>query len=152
MLSWKWIAPVVIALAIVLAVNVSTPKPAEAFIDEIIAAYCNGDAEPGVVPPGQVKDGQSLVRALQATGFIESIDFSGLPAVIKITFNPDVPNSKFVAHTGVTEGDGHDHGDPGNPDDVTEPGDPGEPDFIFTPHIVVDSNFPAFAHCPRFNP
>lgn len=147
MLSWKWIAPIVIAVAIVFAVNVATPKPAEAFIDEIIAAYCNGDPAPGVVPPGQVRGGQSDVRALQATGLIESIDFSGLPDVIKITFNPDVPNSKIVAHVGHGN-----HGDPGNPDDVTIPGEPGEPDIIITPHFEPDPDFPAFAKCPRFNP
>ena len=138
MLSWKWIAPVVIALAIVLAGNVSTPRPAEAFIDEIIAAYCNGDAPPGVVPPGQVKGGQSLVRALQATGFIVSIVPTG-PNQLTITFDPTVPNSKFMAHGA------HDVVEP-------DPDGPGpEPELVLSPHIVPDPNFPAFEHCKRFN-
>lgn len=137
MLSWKWTAPVVVALAIMLAVNVSTPKPAEAFIDEMIAAFCNGDPAPGVVPRGQVREGTaSFVRALQATGFIESIDGN------LITFDPTVPSSKVVEHTGHG-----DHGDAGNPDQFPIPGG-----LIGTPHFVFDVTFPAFANCPLFNP
>ena len=141
MRSWKWMAPVVIALAIVLAVNVSTPRPAEAFIDEIIAAYCNGDAAPGVVPPGQGPGGRAFVRALQASGFIESIVFVPGPTggTLTINFNPDAPNSKFRSTGGdVSEGD---------------PDGPGpEPELILSPGIEPDPDFPAFARCPRFNP
>lgn len=97
MLSWKWIAPVVIALSIMLAVNVSTPKSAEAEIDEIIAALCNGGEK--VVPRGQVRDGSSFLRALQATGFIVSIVPDAPPpdtTTVTITFDFSVPNSKFI--------------------------------------------------------
>lgn len=135
-----FIGPIVIVAAIVLAVNLTTPKPAEAFIDEIIAAYCNGDAEPGVVPPGQVREGtRSFVRALQATGFIESIDeAAGDGDDVKITFDPTVPNAKF-RDAGIG--------------DVTIPDafGPGV-DLIFSPGIEPDPNFPAFANCPLFNP
>ena len=135
-----FIGPIVIVAAIVLAVNVTTPKPAEALIDEIIAAYCNGDAEPGVVPPGQAREGtQSFVRALQATGVIASIEEdAGDGNDVKITFDPTVRNAKF-RDAGI--------GDVTIPDEFG----PGV-DLIVSPAIEPDPNFPAFANCPRLNP
>ncbi len=135
-----FIGPVVIVAAILLAVNVTTPKPAEAFIDEMIAAYCNGGAEPGVVPRGQVREGtRSFVRALQATGLIVSIEEGvGDGNDVKITFDPTVPNSKF-RDAGMG--------------DVTLENELGPGvDLILSPGIEPDPNFPAFANCPRFNP
>lgn len=64
-----------LALLLAVAVSLVTPRPAEASIHEIIAALCRAGGEE-VVPHGQNKDGQSFVRALQATGFISSIDTS----------------------------------------------------------------------------
>jgi hypothetical protein len=79
----------------VLAINLMTPRPAHAFIHEIIAALCRfGNEE--VIPPGQVKGGfgtQSFVRALQATGLIAGIDQTATN--VTIHFNPDIPASKF---------------------------------------------------------
>ena len=143
MLSWKWMAPVVIALAIMLAVNVSTPKPAEAFIDEIIAAMCNGlahfvdeDGNPtGVTPPGQIREGNSFVKALQATGFIENFDFS-VSGQVTINFDPTVPNSKF------REVDGNDLFIP----DGFGPGVA----LILSPNVEPDPDFPAHKNCPKF--
>lgn len=138
MLSWKWTAPVVIAVAIMLAVNVSTPKTAEAFIDEIVAALCNGDPE-GIQPPGQVpggpSKGNSITRALLATGFIES---TVLDAGVSLTinFDPDVPNSKFI-DAGIG--------------DVTFAGaGPGGINLIFSPFILPDPDFAAHLKCPGF--
>ena len=66
-----------LAAALVLFVNLSVPPRAEASIHEIIAALCRAGGEE-VVPHGQNKidDSASFLRALQATGFITSIDTS----------------------------------------------------------------------------
>jgi len=130
-----WIT-LAIALAIVLAVGLATPRPAGAFIDEIIAALCNGGDE--VIPPGQVREGgQSFVRALQASGFIEDIDFTNFPIFVTINFDPDVPNSKFRS-TG---------GDVPIPDGFA----PGI-DLVLSPGVEPDPNFPAHAACRNLNP
>ena len=141
MRSWKWIAPVAIALAIMLAVNVSTPKPAEAAIHEIIAALCNGGNGQGdhgeVEPPGQVAEGKnSFLRALIATGFITGFDFS-VPGQVTVNFDVTVPNSKFIS-AGF---------------DLTIPGGfgPGV-DLVLSPLPVPDPNFPAHANCKNFPP
>jgi len=127
-----WIT-LAIALAIVLAVGLARPKPAGALIHEIIGALCHGGE---VVPPGQAKAGQSFVRALQATGFITDINASAFP-VIEITFDVDVPASKFKS-TGV---------DPAfvfPPDGTT---------LILHPGIEPDTDFPAYDdRCPLFPP
>ncbi len=80
MLSWRWIAPVVIALAIVFAVNLSTPKPAEAAIHEIVASHCSFGHRGNVDPPGQIRFGeQSFLRALFATGVYTDVIFGEDP-------------------------------------------------------------------------
>ena len=135
MAFWKLFVPIGVALAIVLSVNLVAPKPAEAFIDEIIAAICNGGDE--VVPPGQVRDGESFVRALRATGFITDIDES-VPGQVTVNFDPTVPNSKF-RDRGV--------GDVTIPNGIA----PGV-DLILSPGIEPDPNFPAHAHCRNLNP
>ena len=63
------LALIFVALAILFVFSLATPRPSEAAIHEIIAALCHGGE---VVPPGQVKAGESFLRALQATGFITS--------------------------------------------------------------------------------
>jgi len=128
-----WIT-LAIALAIVLAVGLATPRPAGAAIHEIIAALCNGRGE--TVPPGQVRAGRSFVRALLATGFIVSIEEGvGDGNDVKITFDPTVPNSKFRSTGG----------------DVTIPNFFGPTvDLISSPGIVPDPGFPAHANCPNF--
>jgi hypothetical protein len=139
----KFTVPVLIALAVVVAVNVSTPKPAEAFIHEMIAALCNG-GDP-VEPPGQVpggpSKGNSVTRALIATGFITGDEFvagdpDALPDpindAIKILFDVDVPSSKFTSagfDLRIMDGAG-----------------PGL-DLILSPLPVPDPAFPAHANC-----
>lgn len=156
MLSWKWIAPVVIALAIVVAVNVSPTKPVEAFIDEIIAALCNGgngQGEDGTVePPGQLPDGpssgkgksNSATRALLATGFITSFEFNvGDGNDTKINFDPTVPNSKFIKHDSDSP---HNIPGAGNEDDLKI----GVADLILSPHIAPNPAFAAHMNCQNF--
>lgn len=122
---------ILLALALMFSVSLATPRPAEAFIHEIIAALCHGGE---IVPPGQVAEGASFVRALQATGFIVSIDES-VPGQVTVTFDPTVPASKFTsAGFDLTIPDG------------IAPGI----DLILSPLVVPDPDFPAHANCPLF--
>ena len=93
----KFTVPVLIALAVVVAVNIATPKTSEAFIHELIGALCSGSEiePPGQVPGGPSK-GNSVTRALFATGFIASVDES-VPGEVTINFDVDVPSSKFMS-------------------------------------------------------
>lgn len=118
------------ALLLAVAVSLVTPRPAEASIHEIIAALCRAGGEE-VVPHGQNKDGQSFVRALQATGFISSIDTSD-PTQVVIHFDPSVPNAKYIS-AGITLT---------IPDGVA----PGV-DLVLDPLVIPDPNFPAHANC-----
>lgn len=124
-------------LALVLAgvtLNLTTPKPAEAFIHEIIAAMCRAGGEE-VIPPGQIRPGQSFVRALQATGFIVSIVES--PGQVTITFDPTIPASKFrSAGFDLTIPDGFGPG----------------VDLVLSPLVIPDPEFAAHANCRNLNP
>jgi hypothetical protein len=119
-----------VALAIVFGLSLAAPRPAEAFIHEIIAAMCRAGGEE-VIPPGQVRGGQSDVRALIASGFITSIDVSD-PSKVVVNFDPPVPNSKFMSagfDLVIPEGAG-----------------PGV-DLVLSPLVIPDPAFPAHAHC-----
>lgn len=111
----------------VAAIMVTTPRPAEASIHEIIAALCRAGGEE-VVPFGQNKAGNSFVRALMATGFITSVEFTA--TTLTINFDPTVPNSKFRStgsNVSFTTPDG----------------------LLVTliPGIEPDPAFPAHSHC-----
>jgi len=129
-----WIT-LAIALAIVLAVGLATPKPADAFIDEIVAALCNG-GDP-LEPPAQGPGGQAEVRALIATGFIAGSDFTTNAPNLTIFFDPTVPASKF-RDAGVG--------------DITIGGaGPGGVDLILSPGVEPDPDFPAHKHCANLS-
>lgn len=120
----------VLAAALVAFVQLAAPPKAEASIHEIIAAFCRAIGEE-VEPFGQNKQGQSFLRALQATGFLESIDTSD-PTKVVLNFDPTVPNSKFISVGG----------------DVVLPGVlPGGVDLVLSPGVMPDPDFPAHAHC-----
>ena len=134
MLKRNLVTGSLLALLLAVAFVLVTPRRAEASIHEIIAALCRAGGEE-VVPPGQNKPGQSLVRALQATGFISSIDFSD-PTEVVIHFDPTVPNSKYIsAGFSLTIPDGF------------APG----VDLKLDPLVVPDPQFPAHAHCANLN-
>ena len=116
------------------ALNLATPRSADAFIHEIIAAMCRQGGEE-VIPPGQVRGGQSFVRALQATGLITSIDAT--PTQVTIHFDPTIPASKFKS-LGF---------------DLTIPDGfaPGV-DLVLNPLIVPDMDFAAHANCHNLQP
>lgn len=119
----------VLASFLAVGLNLITPRPAEAFIHEIIAAMCRFGGEE-VIPPGQVRDGQSFVRALIASGFITSIDAT--PTLVTIHFDPTVPQSKFMsAGFDLTIPDGF------------APG----VDLVLSPLVIPNPAFPAHAHC-----
>lgn len=85
------------ALAFVLAaaVALATARPSGAIIHEMVGASCSINGAPE--PSGQAgnSNGNSFVRALQATGVISSI----VPSPTNVTINFDFtrPNAKFVS-------------------------------------------------------
>jgi hypothetical protein len=118
-----------VALLLAVAMILVTPRQASASIHEIIAALCRATGEE-VVPHGQNKDGNSFLRALQATGFITSIDFG--ETLVVIHFDPTVPNSKYKS-AGV---------------DLTIPNGAGPGvDLTLSPLVIPDMTFPAHANC-----
>ena len=126
---------ILVAVALVLAAQLTSPPSAEGSIHEIIAAMCRAGGEE-VVPPGQNHaKGNSFLAALMATGFITSIDFSD-PERVVINFDPTIPASKFVsAGFDLTIPDGFGPG----------------VDLVLSPLIVPDPNFPAHAVCHNLN-
>jgi|SRR4030095_14711569 hypothetical protein len=119
-----------VALAIVFGVSLAAPRPAEAFIHEMIAALCRAGGEE-VEPPGQSSaDSKAFIKALQSTGLISSIEATATR--VTIHFDPDVPNSKYMSagfDLVIPDGAG-----PG----VT---------LVLNPLVIPDPNFPAHAHC-----
>jgi hypothetical protein len=129
----KFVAMGMLSLVLATGLVLVTPAPADAFIHEIIAALCREGGEE-VIPPGQVRDGQSFVRALQATGVIESIVATA--DAVTITFDPTRPASKFMS-AGF---------------DLVIPNGAGPGvDLILSPLIVPDPSFPAHANCHNLN-
>jgi hypothetical protein len=122
----------ILAASMVLLVNLFAPPKAEASIHEIIAALCRAVDEE-VEPRGQNKmDGSaSFLRALQASGFLTSIDTSD-PSKVVLNFDPTVPNSKFISA-------GFDLTIP----DAVAPG----VDLVLSPLVIPDPNFPAHSRC-----
>jgi hypothetical protein len=122
----------ILAASMVLLVNLFAPPKAEASIHEIIAALCRAVDEE-VEPHGQNKMDRSasFLRALQASGFLTSIDTSD-PTEVVLKFDPTVPNSKFIS-AGF---------------DLTIPNAvaPGVA-LVLSPLIIPNPNFPAHSHC-----
>jgi hypothetical protein len=129
MRNWLFRTATGMGLAAALAV-MATPRPAQAFIHEIIAAICRapaGDTE----PPGQSDpSSRAFTRALMATGFIDFIEETATETIIH--FDPTVPNSKFMSA-------GFDLPLPGL-------GTNGKT-LVLSPLVIPDPNFPAHAHC-----
>jgi len=124
-----------LALAVLATLSLATPPAANGFIHEKIAAGCRSGGDE-VVPPGQTRDGKSLVRALQATGVIESFDFS-VPGEVTVNFDLDKPSSKFRdAGFDLTIPDGFGPG----------------VDLILSPLPELDPDFAAHARCKNLNP
>ena len=122
-------AAILVAMAMVVAIHLTGPPPAEASIHEIIAALCRAGGDE-VVPPGQNRGGASFLAALQATGFLTSIDF--LETQVVFHFDPTVRASKFISAGR----------------DLTIPNGWAEGvDIVLSPLVIPDPNFPAHAAC-----
>lgn len=125
-----------LAAAGLIALAMAVPPTTLGAIHEIIGAACRAGGEE-VRPPGQVAFGsKSFLRALQATGVIESIATSATGDVT-ITFDLDKPASKFMS-AGF---------------DLTIPNvfGPGA-DLTLSPLPVMDPSFAAYANCNNLNP
>ena len=136
MRRFSMVALAVLMLSVVAPLAQGT-RDANAIIHEIIGAACRAGGEE-VVPPGQVMDGQSFLRALLATGVIESIDMTaGDGNDWVVTFDLDDPASKFTS-AGF---------------DLTIPNafGPGV-DLTLSPLPVPDADFAAHANCHNLNP
>jgi len=130
------------ALVLVLsAVALGTATPSKAIIHEMIGASCrvdgfNNPPEPTGQAPGGPSNGNSTLRALQATGVISSI--VGTPTLVTINFDFSRPNAKFVSA--------------GFPLTIPNGAGPGV-DLRLNPLPTIDgSTFPAFIHCANLNP
>ena len=132
MRKWCLSSVAAIGLATVLIV-LATPRPAHAFIHEIIAALCrapDGDVE----PPGQSQpDSKAFVRALMATGFIQSVEETATQTIIH--FDPTVPNAKFKSAGFDLPIDGA--------------GTNGKT-LVLSPLVIPDPDCAAHAHCKNF--
>jgi hypothetical protein len=131
--GFRTVSGMVVAAALAVVAVLATPRPAHAFIHEIIAALCrapDGDVEPpGVSDPAS----KAFVRSLIATGFISSIEET--PTQTIIHFDPTIPASKFKSA-------GFDLPIPnGGTDGKT---------LVLSPLVIPDPDFPAHAHCPNY--
>lgn len=118
-----------------MVVAFAVPPTTFAVIHEMIGAECRAGGEE-VVPPGQVRDGQSFVRALQATGIIESIDTS-VAGQVTVNFDLSKPSAKYMsAGFALT---------------IPDAFGPGV-DLILNPLPIPDPTFPAYANCANLNP
>jgi hypothetical protein len=132
MRNWCFRSVAGICLAAAIAI-LATPKPAHAFIHEIIAAMCRAPAG-DVEPPGQASpDSKAFVRALTATGFIAGIEETATQTIIH--FDPTVPNSKFKSA-------GFNLPIPGA-------GTNGKT-LVLAPLVIPDPDFAAHAHCTNY--
>ena len=130
-------AAVLATLVVAAVVALATAAPSGAFIHEMIGASCRfGGAD--VEPPGQLgeSNGESFIRALQATGVISSIEVTSTQ--VTINFDLDRPNAKFVSAgfaLRIPDGFG-----------------PGV-DLVLNPLPTREgSTFPAFVHCANLQP
>jgi hypothetical protein len=116
----------------------ATAVPAGALIHEKIGAGCRvGGFANEVVPPGQAgeSNGNSFVRALQATGIIESI--VSTPTEVTVNFDLTKPSSKYMSAGFALR----------IPNAIA----PGV-DLVLNPLPIPDPGFPAFVHCANLNP
>ena len=127
-----------LALALSAVVALGTAGPSGAIIHEMIGASCavNGPPEPAGQAPGGPSNGNSTLRALQATGVISSIVATATN--VTVNFDLDRPNAKYVsAGFMLTIPDGF------------APG----VSLTLNPLPTLDgSTFPAFVHCANLKP
>src|SRR5215510_3375629 len=125
-----------IALAVASAAVLATASPSGAIIHEMIGASCSVNGPPE--PSGQAgnSNGNSFLRALQATGVISSIDSS--PTNVTVNFDLSRPNAKFVSAGFILT----------IPDGIA----PGVSLTLNPLPTLQGSGFSAFVHCATLNP
>lgn len=123
-----------LSLALSATAGLLTATPAYAIIHEMVGANCALNGPPA--PAGQLRDGQSFARALQATGVISSV--VATPTNVTINFDLSQPNAKYVsAGFALT---------------IPDAFGPGV-SLTLNPLPTLDgSTFPAFVHCANLNP
>ena len=127
----------VAVVAAMAALGVATAQPSGALIHEMIGASCRFGGE-DVEPPGQAggSNGNSFVRALQATGVISSIEVT--QTQVTVNFDLSRPNAKFVSAGFVLT--------------IPDGFSPGV-DLVLSPLPTLEgSTFPAFVHCRNLLP
>jgi hypothetical protein len=127
-----------LSLVLSAALALATAAPAAALIHEKIGAGCRvGGFDNEVIPPGQAgaSEGNSFVRALQATGIISSIEST--PTQVTVNFDLTKPSSKYMSAGFALR----------IPNGIA----PGV-DLVLNPLPIPDLGFPAFVHCANLNP
>jgi len=124
-----------LSLALSATLSLASASPANALIHEIIGAACRFGGEE-VVPPGQAgeSNGQSFVRALQATGVISSI--VSTPTSVTVNFDLSRPPAKYTS-AGFTLV-------------IPDGAGPGVA-LVLNPLPVLDPTFPAHVHCANLD-
>lgn len=123
-----------LTFALSMMIGLATATPAYAIIHEMVGANCALDGPPE--PPGQLRDGTSFARALQATGVISSV--VATPTNVTINFDLSQPNAKYVsAGFALT---------------IPDAFGPGVSLTLNPLPTIVGSTFPAFVHCANLNP
>jgi hypothetical protein len=121
---------VVVTLSVVAAL--ASSPPAGAIIHEIVGASCSVNGPPE--PPGQAGDsnGNSQLRALQASGFITSIQFNPSTGLVEVRFDYTRPNVKYVGS--------------GSNFQI-----PGTNILLINAPVLSREDFAAFEHCANLN-
>ena len=132
-------AALLATLVVAAVAALATAQPGGAFIHEMIGAGCRFGGE-DVEPPGQVpggpSNGNSTLRALQATGVISSIERTA--TLMTVNFDLSRPNAKFVSAGFALL--------------IPDGAGPGV-DLRLNPlPTIVGSTFPAFVHCANLSP
>ena len=132
-------ALLVASTSLVLSATIAlfTAAPAAALIHEKIGAGCRvGGFANEVVPPGQAgaANGNSFVRALQASGVISSIVSTA--TLVTVNFDLSKPSSKYMSAGFSLR--------------IPNAFGPGV-DLLLNPLPIPDPGFPAFVHCANLN-
>ena len=120
-----------LAFVLAAAAALATARPSGAIIHEMVGASCSVNGAPE--PSGQAgnSNGNSFVRALQATGVISSI--VATPTNVTINFDFSRPNAKFVSA--------------GGPKTIPDGIAPGVSLTLNPAPTIAGSDFSAFVHC-----
>jgi hypothetical protein len=121
----------VVAAVVVLVWLGVTANPSHAVVHEIVAQWCSGQGElepPGIADPTE----KNFARPLEAMGFVGEPVFRADLGGLLIPFDFDKPASKVVGTGNFIQIGTLPDGTP-----------------LFIEQIALDTDHPAFRHCPR---